>query len=112
MRLPSSLLAKLYLTGFAVTAACEPAHKPDACETKPIVVDEDVLDETIRGTTHEMPAVAPRYPQPQHTQPQPSQPQPTPVIKKKPPPRKVWKSMCGHMELVDENAGMMKCGMG
>lgn len=117
MRLPSHVLAKLYFTGLAASAACEEApHERKACEARPVVepvtAEDDArpLDEIVR-MTDERPAVAPRHAQPQ-PQPQPSRPQPQPVVKK-PKPRQVWTSVCGHApQLVDEGAAMVKCGRG
>ena len=103
MRLPSHLVAKLYVAGLVVSAACEPAYKPETCENPTVVVE---------AVDTPQPAVAPKYPEPKHVLPPPTQPQPQPVIKK-PVKRQVWASICGHAPtLVDEGASLVRCGKG
>ena len=113
MRLPSHLLAKLTLAGVTIGAGCEQAHPP-TCEVAPTAVETEPapahLDDIVRMTNEQRPAAAPRYVEPK-LQPQPTRPGPQPVIKKKP-RRMVWASVCGHTQLVDENAGLMRCGKG
>lgn len=114
MRLPSHVLAKLTLAGLAAGAACEPAHEPESCKSEPIVVEEDSapLDEVVRMTNEQRPAAGPKLVQPQpQPQPTPTKPQPQPVIKKKP-NRQVWASVCGHSQLVDAKAALVRCGKG
>jgi hypothetical protein len=109
MRLPSSLLAKLTLTGLAFGAACEAAHEPEHCKSEPTVANDDVpLDEVVR-MTNERPAFAPKVTPEDKPVPQPVK---QPTVQTKPKPRKVFASVCGHTQLVDENATTVKCGRG
>ena len=116
MRLPSHLLATLSLacSTVGIAASCEPAYKPEpkAVEVSPSTITTTPLDEVVR-MSHHRPAVAPRYAPLQQVQPQPVQLQPQPIVRKKPPPRKVWTSVCGHApQLHDPNALMKLCGKG
>src|SRR5688572_13333138 len=99
MRLPPHLLFSLGLA-----AACEPAYEGDGKPTEQANVDEaKPLDEEVRLRA----AVAPRYEPLQQPHPNPSK---QPLVKKKPKPRKVVTSDCGH--LVDEGSLAVPCGKG
>lgn len=105
MRLPSQLLAKLTLTGVAVAAGCE--NTDERCAAEPVVtVDDTPLREILRAP-HDV-AAAPKLVPP----PPPTRVQPQPTVQKRPKPRKVLASICGHVELVDDAAALARCGRG
>jgi hypothetical protein len=94
MRLPAALLAKLTLTGLAFGAACESADDPEHCKPEPII--------------DQRPAFAPKV----TPEKQPAKLPAQPTVQTKPKPRKVWASICGQTQLVDENATNVRCGRG